>query len=312
MPQDLTVLTPLPRDLRAASTLLGREEARYLVDTYYQIQEFRKATNNQARSMVDPESGEEQPHATLAFFGDQFDFLEKNIAKALDTYSAAQPMGEWARAVKGIGPVIAAGLLAHLDELPPETVGHWWSFAGLVPNIKWEKGQKRPYNARLKVLCWKIGDSFVKVSTGEKAGFYGKLYRQRKEYEVKRDESVREVPGPGWYEVPAWKDTRNPELQHVNQEAVQIGDKWFVGGCARAAAETMEKRKIQDAATRKVYLSGHLPPGRLDLRARRWAVQLFLAHYHDEAYRQAYHKEPPLPYPIAHLGHTDVIKPPHG
>ena len=87
----------------------------------------------------------------------------------------------------GIGPVIAAGLLAHIDISRAPTVGHIWAFAGLDPTRKWEKGQKRPHNAGLKTLCWKIGQSFMKFSNEDDC-FYGKLYRQAKErYVAKND-----------------------------------------------------------------------------------------------------------------------------
>ena len=55
---------------------------------------------------------------------------------------------------------------------------------------------------------------------------------------------------------------------------------------------------------------GKLPDGRLHLRAQRYAVKLFLAHWHEVAYRNRYDKAPPLPYPIAHLGHAHVIAAP--
>lgn len=264
--EEVLELALLPHDLRKAAATLGAREARYLVDSYYQLQEFRKASANQTRALNESE----EPHTTVMFFTAQFHTLENQIKGALDTYSAAQPLGEWARSVKGIGPVITAGLLAHIDITKAPTVGHIWSFAGLNPTMVWEKGQKRPFNASLKVLCWKIGDSFVKVS-GKPDAFYGTLYRERKAFEVARDEA---------------------------------------GGHAQAAKETLEKRNIKDAQLRKTYESGHLPAGRLDLRARRYAVKIFLAHYHEVAYKLHYKTEPPLPYSISHLGHAHKIEVP--
>lgn len=266
MSLELIPADKLTRDLRKASATLNPDEARFLVDTYNQQQEERKRAGNQVRALA--ESGE--PHDTIAFFFDQFSLIEKEIAKSLDTYSAAQPLGEWARSILGIGPVIAAGLLAHIDVARAPTAGAVWRYAGLDPSSKWEKGQKRPWNASLKVLCWKIGDSFVKVSGNEKS-LYGRMYRERKVFEVERDLS---------------------------------------GGHAAAAAETLQTRKIVDPATRKVYESGHLPAGRLDLRARRYAVKLFLAHYHEVGRRQL-GLEVPAPYPLAHQGHTHRIEPPN-
>lgn len=257
----LETITALPRDLRSAASTLGEKEARYLVDTYYQVQDFRTATRNQVRQ------SQEEPHATLLHFGNQFEKLEKQIKSALDQYSAAHPLGQWARKNYGVGPVITAGLLAHIDIRKAPTVGHIWRYAGLDPTSKWNKGEKRPWNAELKVLCWKLGDSFVKFS-GRDDAFYGKVYLQRKQYEVERDEA---------------------------------------GGNAEVAKEELKTRNFKDKATKAIYESGHLPPGRLDLRARRYAVKLFLAHFHEAAYRLHYGKLPPLPYALAILEHGHEI-----
>ena len=54
------------------------------------------------------------------------------------------------------------------------------------PTVEWKKGEKRPWNASLKVLCWKIGESFVKVSSNPK-DFYGKLVRPI-DLEIKRND----------------------------------------------------------------------------------------------------------------------------
>ena len=61
-------------------------------------------------------------------------------------------------------------------------------YAGMDPRSTWEKGQKRPWNAQLKVLCWKLGESFVKVSGNEKA-FYGRIYKERKALEMAKNEA---------------------------------------------------------------------------------------------------------------------------
>jgi hypothetical protein len=90
--------------------------------------------------------------------------------------------------VYGIGPVIAAGLMAHIDITKCPTVGHIWRFAGLDPTLKWEKGQKRPFNGPLKTLCWKVGQSFMKFS-GQAECQYGAIYRERKQYEIERNEA---------------------------------------------------------------------------------------------------------------------------
>jgi hypothetical protein len=331
---DIPVAEPLrrlTRDLRDAAATLGRDEARFLVDIYYQMQESRKALANQERSLarsnpcpqcsaipgkacVDSQGQVirkavhterlQEPHLAISFFYGQFDMLEKQIVQALDAYSNSEKLGVWARSNVGIGPVLAAGLLAHIDISRAPTAGRIWRFAGLDPSIKWEKGQKRPYNADLKVLCWKIADSFKKQS-GREGCFYGQLYLQRKEFELKRDEQV----GP-----PIPRDTlTKSQLGAIihEQGGVLINDSVLVGGNAQAAAASLRERNITDGDLIKIYKSGHLPAGRLDLRAMRWAVKLFLAHYQEVGYTIETGSPPVDPYPLAYLGHADRITPPN-
>jgi hypothetical protein len=279
--------------------------------------------SNQLRALEE----DNRPSTLILFFSEQLTLMEAQAKTLLDKYSADQPVGVWAREQVGIGPVISAGLLAHINIEKAPTVGHIWRFAGLDPTQSWlgkrkaeilvkdldnyteevvklaakEAGMKpetiwrmatedkdgkprkatqktlvtafakRPWNADLKVLCWKIGESFMKVSGRENA-FYGQMYRERKIYEVERDER---------------------------------------GGNAETAARTLREKNFSDAATRKIYESGHLPPGRLNLRAQRWATKLFLSHWHHVAYVEAFGENPPKPYILTQEGgHAHYIAPP--
>lgn len=261
-------ISKLRGDLRTAAATLTEAEARFLVDAYYIIQEDRKRSGNQVRALG--EDGE--PHGVLRWFFDNSRVLEGQIQAALDHYSNGKPLGVWARSHVGIGPVIAAGLLAHIDISRCTSAGDIWRFAGLDPTQKWEKGQKRPWNASLKVLCWKIGDSFCKFSNHERC-YYGKVYRERK----------------------ALEESRNA-----------------AGLLAEQAATALTAKKWgADTASYAAYTKGLLPPLQIDRRARRYAVKLFLAHYFEVGYEQLHGQRAPLPYPIAHLGHVDYIAPPN-
>ena len=174
---DITALTKLTKDVKTASILLTDEEARYLVDTYYQLQEYRKATDNQCRRLDTTPEGE--PHETLAFFASNFRTLENNIKSCLQAYVQSKEIGRWMMSITGIGPVISAGLMANIDIRKVQTAGQIHAFAGLDPTREWKKGEKRPYNARLKTLCWKIGQSFIKVSNKDD-DIYGHVFRSRK------------------------------------------------------------------------------------------------------------------------------------
>jgi hypothetical protein len=261
---DQEAVQRLSKDLREAARTLSDQEVRFLVDGYYSMQKQRIVQDNRRRAMAD------EPHAVLDWFSSNAMFMENQVKAALDRYSSAHPMGAWTRGIVGIGPVIAAGLLAHIDIKAAPTVGHIWRFAGLDPTLKWGKGQKRPYNAGLKVLCWKLGESFKKFS-GHEGCVYGHLYLQRKRYEIARDQ-------------------RGEHAELCKSDLA-----------ARGPRMTAEQRAH--------YERGRLPPGRLDLRATRYAVKQFLSDLHGEWYRHEYGREPPLPYPIAILGHAHVRRP---
>jgi hypothetical protein len=182
---ELNAIERLTKDLANASRTLGQSETRFLVDAYYMMQEQRKRTANQVLAM----SGSTEPHDVLQWFLDQNKTLENQVKRALTKYAEGHPVGQRMMGVVGIGPVITAGLLAHIDIHQAPTVGHIWRFAGLDPTSSWEKGERRPWNAALKTLCWKIGESFVKIK-GKDDGFYGQLYDQRKAYEHAKNERL--------------------------------------------------------------------------------------------------------------------------
>lgn len=325
MTTEAVPLKQLRKDMKEAAKLLTKQEARFLVDYYYQQQEHRIATEAQVRTLK--ENGE--PAAAMAVISEQTGGIEKNIRYFLDKYSANDPLGEWARAQVGIGPVLAAGLLAHIDITRAETAGHIWAFAGLDNRKVWlgkekaEKivsnvivgggtledamfaissssgtrietirrlastdregkpvkvtkatitaaGAKRPWNATLKVLCWKIGESFVKVS-GNPDAFYGRIYAERKVLEQSRNAA---------------------------------------GAFADAAAGALAAKKYRSETKAKAaYEAGILPDAHVHARAKRYAVKLFLAHFWETG-RKLAGLPVPLPYPIAQLGHAHLIAPP--
>lgn len=272
----LDALTILNKDLRNAAKLMSKDEIRYFVDSYYDIQGIRVATENRLDELAYPRHDQqpEKPSDFMVWFFKNLQTLEHQILTMMDKWSAAQPMGIWAREIVGIGPVFSSGLLANIDITRAPTAGHIWAFAGLDPTKKWGKGQKRPWNAGLKRLCWLIGESFVKVQSSPK-DVYGKLYAERKAYET----------------------TKN-----VNKEYAAL---------ALERVENISKDLEASYLGKKVNLKellsqGILPDKAIHERSKRWAVKMFLSDWHAEAFRQHFKREPPLPYPIAILGHAHL------
>lgn len=235
------VVEKLDEDMREAARKMGRAEVRYLVDAYYALQDYRKASGNQKRAA----SESAEPARVLDWVYKQSKTLEGRIKSALDAWTDAQEAGRWMKSNVGIGPVISAGFLADLDIEKAPTAGHFWSFCGLDPSKVWKKGEKRPWNARLKTLCWKLGDCLVKFHNRPDC-FYGKLYEKRKAQEVERNERL--------------------DFKAQADAALEAG-------------------RIKAKETLAHYHEGKLPPGRIELRARRWVVKIFLSHLHEVMWR---------------------------
>jgi len=234
------VVRRLHSDLLRAATTLDLKEARYLVNTYYAMEESRNAAGKQVRAL----SQSDEPHAVLAWLHRQDATVEKQIFRALDTWGDSIPIARWAKSV-GVSPVIAAGLAAHIDMSRCPTAGQIWRFAGFDPTQEWKKGTRCPWNADLKALCLKVGESIA--SPGDDGEFYRRLYLQRQAQEAAANHAGR------------FADQAQRKLAHF--------------------------KSTGNANARTSYSQGQLPPAHVQARAKRWVVKLFLSHYHEVALR---------------------------
>ena len=100
--------------------------------------------------------------------------------------------------------------------------------------------------------------------------YYGHIYRERKNFEIARNER----------------------------------------GDNKELAEQLKEKVGKNTEAYKHFSNGLLPPGQIDARARRYAVKLFLSHLHGAWYETHFGTKPPLPYPIAHMGHAHFIPSP--
>jgi len=307
IPPSLESITRPTRDVLRSAKTLGIRQARYLVDSYYQIQELRKATANQAGAMerAEDRGHDEEPHDTLDWLIKQTSVMETQLARSFEHYANASDPGLWMMSIHGIGPVLAANFLARLsvrpwhcvnpavlkrrevgEEMilpcPPdkpcvdgcgyrivETAGGFWRFAGLDPTMVWKEKELRPWNAKVKTLCWKASDSWVKLKNNP-LSFYSRLYVSQKERQIAKNEA---------------------------------------GDYAEQAAAGA-KRVGKSTIAYKSYSIGKLPAGHIDRRARRYAVKIFLSHLHEVMYEDEFGCKPPKPFAIEHLGHAHKIEVP--
>ena len=341
-------LARLTRDLREAAANMSVDEARFTVDTYYQKQGQRIRASNQRTAQE--KAGE--PHRVLDWIYDGSLFMERQVKAALAKWVEAHSMGPWMSAQLGVGPVIAAGILSRVDILKAPTAGHIWAFAGLDPSKSWGKGEKRPWNAELKRICWLLGESWVKLSgryaRGDEACFYTGVYLKRKAKEISKnnqglfaDQAARALKQKNFDD----KDTATKKW--LQGDLAELGDKWVrlfamrLGGNGPTNRFRIDTDK-DDEGERLDVMRLHmkflgvtlnddwivsvvpfpelelgeihqmLSPGHIHSRAKRYAVKLFLAHMQEVWWFKKTGKKPVLPYPIAHLGHTHKVDPPKG
>ena len=309
---ELENVKSMSRDLAKAAKDLSDDEARFLVDYYYLCQEDRKLANNQVLALT--KSGE--PSQFVQYLADQAATLEGQVKRALDKYTEQHLVGEWVRSLYGFGPVITAGLLAHIDITKAPTAGHIWSYAGLVPGVKWEKGQKRPWNAKLKVLLWKAGQCMMKFSNKEEC-YYGRIYKEAKAYYVANNEALK-YADQARHDLETQKYRKAALRNHfVNEEeAVATAEDPFSVEVNNIDDDVpligVAKKEKKEFLSPEFYLrQGKLPPGQIDARARRYAVKLFISHLQEVWYTKHYGERPPKPYAIAFLGHAHQIAPPN-
>lgn len=244
---------------------LKADEIAEIVELYYDCQTMRIAHANKERT---------EPPSELVEWLDFWmhtgeTVIRGQLAKWVERGDSPAE-AKWAYDQVGIGPVIASGLSAYIDPAKAPTISSLWKYAGLAPGFdRKAKGTKLPYNARLKVLCFKIGESFVKVSNKEGAT-YGQLYARFKAAEIAKNEA---------------------------------------GQYALAAKHEIETKKFtNDTATKKRLLEGKLSDAHLHSRAKRRTTKLFLSHYWQKA-REARGLEVTAPYSIQIQNHTGMIEP---
>jgi hypothetical protein len=270
---DLPLWRQMAKDIRTLEVSFDQRSVRDLVATYYRIQEDRIALAAQSRQLQKAGS----PHEMVQYLSDNLKYMELALKEPLERFANTYVVGNWAMSQYGIGPVLAAGLIAHIDIAKAPTAGSIWRYAGYDPTRVWESGKKRPWNADLKVLCWKIGQSFMKFYNNDKC-FYGKLYQQDKQ-----------------------------RRQEAN-DAGQYADR---------AKTILDSKNWKANKSRSHLESGQLPPAQIDAQARRFAVKIFLSHFHAvwyEDYHSTLNGKPvraPRPYMIEHGGHAHHIDIPH-
>lgn len=334
---NLEGLASLSKETKKSIVSVTDNQIRFIIDNYYQTQKHRMAVANQIRAVEQGfDTVKEGESPAIAWLLADIQNRENQIKLMISEYVKLHPVCQWATAVKGIGPLIAANLFRYLDISKCQHANQFLSYAGQNDNncpwlgkekakeivdeaynhfnlshkesptddvllrvatnsgrtlmnvkrnflnrkAKYESNKSDkailidymsmpPYNTELKKLCYLIGESFVKVSN--RGSLYGEIYKERKALETMRNENLE------------YKEQAERMLKEMNYS------------------------KTTD--TYKCLSEGKLSPAHINMRAKRYAVKIFLTHFFEASYIYAYKKNPPDIYPIAHQGHVDYIEP---
>lgn len=297
---DMESLKKMAQDIARSSQDIGPKQARFLCDQYYSIQEWRLAMTNRSKALAKSE----QPKEVVQYASEQLELLEKQLARALGYYVESEKFGIWLTSIVGIGPVIASGLMSNVDWPNTNVATKLWSYSGLNPQAKWEKGKPRPWNAFLKTLSFKIGESFIKFQRHEN-DFYGKWYAWRKAIEWQRN-----LDG-------TFSPQAVSKMQTFPVDPSTNAYQWYVGNIdPKWAMEIVAQQKLFPLSIPKsAFLPDDaprfhmLPPGHIHARARRYAVKLFLSHCVEVAHWLNHGVLAPTIYIIAKESHADYIYP---
>ena len=165
-------------------------DLRALVDFRTQIQKQRIAISNRIDALArEVDNAEQTTSALWERWHDELRGIEMRIDYDIQDNTDDHPIIALMCEVKGVGKLLAAQVVAHVDISRAPHVSSLWRYAGYGVNSDGErdrlqKGIKAPYNKGLKTICWKIATSFMRSNSPYRA-----IYDKAKErYERERPE----------------------------------------------------------------------------------------------------------------------------
>ena len=307
-----------------------RAEIKDLVRIRNQIQAVRIATANRDRSIGQRYSGNnlDRNQPLLLWILSNISTMEKDIDKCLGLICQNSEVGRWLMQINGVGPAIAASMLAHFDVTGKQYATQFISYAGLNDN-------NRPWLGRIKsenIVNDVVGDS--KKITTEMLEEISARSQWSYEYLAKNGipkngkkwtkdaliKAVAKIPYNAELKRQLFifgtviEKTTNPDSLYANLYHQRKAYEKTInesGGYADQAAEILRTKNFRsDTDAKKAYEAGMLPPNHIRMRAMRWMNKIFVTHIFEEMYRVEYNKLPPAYYALEHCeGHHDYIGP---
>lgn len=301
-----------------------------LVKIYYDSQDFRKSAANRLRPYINEEEtiedlliilendeivfNEPFQQTCLSMIKD-YSRIEKRIALIINNQITAYPIHEWLISHKGIGPMLAGGLIGYIEDISRfDKVTNLWAYAGMGVIEVCETCKKKHihagskgawiqnYAARLKEQNDKVKDASKKKKNAD--------FIKEAESKVCHCETPN-IRRMSQRRIQGYLLDYNPDFKQL---CFLVGDQFI---------------KQRESPYRKLYDQFRLEyenrpdlmkerderkggnskgTGHINDMARRKTVKIFLSHLWEE-WRTLEGLPTPEPYSFSVLGHTDKIKP---
>lgn len=318
----------LKKEIKSVKNM-SREEIRALVDNFYQIQDKRIALQGQIRALRQ-QADDLATNTTADILEWQLKtqmIQEKGIKDALETVAKNNPVGKWLMSIKGIGPLIAAALIAYFDVTNIEYATHFISYAGLNDNNRPWLGVEKSKKIVEEVLgnSKEITDEHLEEISIRSKWKYGYLLQACTKDNGKRSKTdlikaMAKIPynknlkvlmfkiESSFVKVSGKPDSLYGRL--YRERKILETQKNENGDYADQAARILKEKNFgKDTDAYKAYIQGKLPKAHIDRRAQRWVAKIFVSHVFEEMYRETNKKAPAKFYSLEYQGHNDYIGP---
>ena len=156
--------------------------------------------------------------------GQKAEQIENQYKDVMDITGAESVYREWLTNVYGVSSTLTARLLHKFGYCEDfDRVSNLWSYAGLTPDSKREKGEQLSYDPEARKLAWLIADTMIKM--GENSSYRREFFDPYKEKQLDRMEKAEDMT-EAQLEEKTWTP---PESQgHAHNRAVRYLAKKFL------------------------------------------------------------------------------------
>lgn len=224
-------------------------ELRALVALYYDVQHYRIAGLLRRKAIQRAGSTSERIQVAVAALKSTEDKMGRLIEQSIEGH----PLAEWPLSLRGVGPILAAGLIA--SDLDPhiDKPSAWWRYAGIGVvdghNQRKRRGEKVGYNMFLRrTLELIVGTAIRLHQPPEKPCFYAELYHRFKaESELNRPDiqasNCKRCEGSGDYKADKCDHCHGTgkvgvAIQH-HRRAIMLTQRVFLTHCQQRWREAL-------------------------------------------------------------------------